>query len=190
MTVPACQSPLSWAQLLAYWLREMTPEAEADAETHYLSCACCSGRLEWLAALAAGCRALTRASGLSLVVDGAFVERLRAEGVRVREYRVPRQGAVDCTVTPTDEFVIARLEAPLAGVKQVDLVELDAQGQYGTRQVDIPFVAGADAVVLSTPIDWLRALPETRLRMRLLAIDEDRERVLGDYTFNHSPSRS
>jgi len=187
MTTSSCPSPLRWSRLLAYWFGELKPDDEARIEGHYLGCTDCSRRLEWLVALTRASRVLTRSSAVSLVIDPAFVTRLQAEGMQVTEYRVPRNGSVDCTVAPDDDFVVARLEAPLAEAEHLDLVQVDEEGHYLSRQADIPFVAETGAVLFSAAIDQLRALPSTRLRLRLVAVNEGGESILGDYVFNHSP---
>jgi len=106
MNTAACPAPLDWNTLLAYWLGELDPDSEARTEAHYLGCPVCSRRLEELAALAHGIRALTRASGVDVVVSADFVRRLSERGLRVRDYRVPRNGSVNCTVAPEDDFVL------------------------------------------------------------------------------------
>lgn len=182
-----CRSPLDWPTLLAYWLGELDPDTEARIEEHYLGCAHCSGQLQELSALAEGVRAVARSSGVNAVVNEPFVRRLAERGLNVREYRVPQNGSVNCTVAPADDFVVARLEAPLAGVTRLDLVHVGIDGKTQLRLEDIPFVAESGGVVVSTRIDTLRALPATTLRMRLLAVDGNDERTLGDYTFHHTP---
>lgn len=184
MTAPVCLSPLEWPTLLAYWLGELAPESEARLEEHYLGCAFCAGRLERLTALGREVRALTRESGVSVVVDDAFVRRLTENGLRVREYHVPLNGSVNCTVAPEDDWVVGRLEAPLERVKRVDLVLMGDQGEI--RQEDVPFVADSGAVVFSPGIEALRAMPSSALHVRLVAVDDEGERTLGDYTFNHT----
>jgi hypothetical protein len=186
MTTPSCQTPLDWDTLLAYWLGELDPDSEARTEEHYLGCAECSRRLEWLTTLAQEVRALTQKSGVSVVLNNQFVRKLTEHGLHVREYRVPCNGSVNCTVTPDDDFVMAYLEAPLAGVTRLDMVYLDDEGKPQLRQEDIPFSAENGDVVFSTRIDALRALPTTTLHVRLLAVDKNGERTLGDYTFNHT----
>lgn len=187
MNAPLCRAPLAWDELIAYWLGELAPTDEARIEEHYLGCAECSHRLEQLAALADGVRSLARTSGVDMVVSDEFVRRLTQDGLRVREYRVPRNGSVNCTAGPEDDFVVARLEAPLADVQRVDLLTLDRDGNPAMRQHDVPFSADRGDVVFSTGIDKLRALPASVFRVRLLAVDESGERALGDYTFNHTP---
>ncbi len=187
MTTAACRSPLEWPMLIAYWLGELDPDTESRIEQHYLGCAECSRRVEELNALAEGVRAVARSSGVTAVVNEPFVRRLTERGLNVREYRVPRNGSVNCTIAPEDDFVVARLEAPLAGVTRLDLVNIGADGKTEMRLEDIPFVAESGGVVVSTSVITLRALPATTLRMRLLAVDSNGERALGDYTFHHTP---
>ena len=190
MTMPACQVPLTWETLLAYWLGELDANAEAQAEEHYLGCSQCSHRLEQLAALARGVQTLARNSSLNMVVDDEFVRRLRKEGRNVQEYRLPLNGSVNCTVTPENEFVIGRLEAPLAGVQRVDMLMKFDFDETEHRQEDVLFVADSGAVVYAPSIDALRALPAFILSVRLLAVDERGEHTLGEYTFNHTPYSS
>lgn len=188
MTGSTCQSPLAWDTLLAYWLGELAP-ADADrVEEHYLGCGQCSQRLEQLAALAQGIRDVARSSGVNMIVDDAFVRRLRDAGRQVREYRVPRNGSVNCTITPEDEFIIGRLEVPLAGVQRIDMVSRYGFMDAEQRQEDIPFVASSNGVVLAPPVEAIRAMPVSSLHIRLLAVDDQGEHTLGEYTFNHTPN--
>jgi len=185
--MPSCPSPLEFDTLLTYWLGELDEAAEARAEEHLFGCASCGGRLDELVALARETRQLTHAGAVRAVVNDDFARRLVERGALVREYRVPHNGSVNCTVAPEDDIVIARLEAPLRGVARLDLVELDSAGKRLTRVEDIPFRAGNHGVVIIPRIGDMRALPATTMRMRLLAVDEAGERVIGEYTFNHTP---
>ena len=53
---------------------------------------------------------------------------------------------------------------------------------------DIPFDAASGEVVVTPKIARIRAMPSYRYRIRLIAVDADRERVIGDYSFNHTAS--
>ncbi|MBU2478574.1 MAG: hypothetical protein KKA36_05745 [Gammaproteobacteria bacterium] len=110
--------------MLAYWLGELEPDAATQIEEHYLGCGVCSGRLEQLTTLAHAVRALTHRSGVSAIINEDFVRRLSANGRKVREYHVPLNGSVNCTVTPEDDFVVAHLEAPLDKVTRLDMLTL------------------------------------------------------------------
>jgi len=186
----SCQSPLALDTLIAYWLGEMDSDTEEQTEEHYIGCAYCSQRLEQLEGLAQGIRQLARTSGVNMIANDAFVRRLTEDGLHVREYRVPLNGSVNCTVAAEDDFVVGRLEVPLAGVQRVDLLTLDGDGDIALCQEDIPFVAESDNVVFIPGIDVIRAMPKSTLHVRLLAVDDMGEHILGDYKFNHTPDRS
>jgi hypothetical protein len=186
----SCPSPLEWDSLLAYWLGELEPEAEAHAEEHYLGCAFCSQRLEQLTELARDVRELIKISGVNMVITDHFVSRLKARGLKVREYRIPVNGSVNCSVTSDDNFVLGRLEAPLDEVQRLDLAYIDSEGKTEMRLEDIPFIPESGAVIFSIRIDALRALPACAIRVRLLDVADNGERSLGEYTFNHTPGTS
>jgi hypothetical protein len=123
-----------------------------------------------------------------VVVTAALVDRLAREGLRVREYRVAPGGRVACTVTPEDDLVVGRLAAPFPGVGRLDLALCDAEGREQQRWPDIPVSPEGREVVFTAPVDALRALPASVRRYRLIAVESDGERLLGEYTFEHTPS--
>jgi hypothetical protein len=135
--------------------------------------------------LGAGVRGAFADGRIGAVVTPAFVERLRARQLRVREYRVPCNGSVNCSVTPDDDILLSRLQAPLEGVERIDLLVAPAD----LRIEDVPFDAAAGEVVVAPSIAHIRTLPAHCQVMRLVAVGADGERLLGKYTFNHSPHR-
>jgi len=174
--------------LVDYWLTELAPADEERVEEHLLSCVSCSGELRSLVDLAAGIRIATGKGIVRAVVTGAFLERLRAEGLRVREYRVAPGGSVQCTVAPDDDLVVARLSAGLEGIGRVDLAICDDSGRERERVRDIP-VGGAHGEVVFLPRTAnLRAAPAGVDRLKLLAVEQEAERLLAEYTFVHTPS--
>ena len=170
--------------LLAYWLGELDEAREAALEEHYLGCAACSARLAEVEALADGVRGAFAGGGVGTVVTPGFVEKLRSRGLRLREYRVPRNGSVNCTVAPEDDLLFGRMQVPLENVERVDLVAIH-DGEH--RLEDVPFDAASGEVVLAPSIAHIRTLPAHRQVVRVLAVGRDGERVLGEYTFEHSP---
>lgn len=187
MTTNACQSPIAWDELLAYWLGELDDDNTARIEEHYLGCGQCSQRLDQLVELAQGIGELARTSGVSMVINDGFVERLKNDGLQVREYHVPQNGSVNCTIVPDDDFVVGYLETPLSDVHRIDMLSRFDFEDTPRRQEDVPFIAESGVVVLAPPVDAIKALPASSLQIRLLAIDETGERMLGEYTFNHTP---
>jgi len=188
VSAPTCAAPLELPLLVGYWLGDLAPDAEERVEEHLLGCPACSARTGDLVALTGGVRHLASLGVVRAVVTGAFLEGLVDEGLRVREYRLAPGGSVECTVAPGDDLVAARLSADLRGAERVDLVKCDAEGHEEARLRDIPVSASAGEVVLLERIDRLRALPAHVQRVRLVAPDAAGERVLGEYTFVHTPS--
>ncbi|HSQ00244.1 MAG TPA: hypothetical protein VL049_23740 [Candidatus Dormibacteraeota bacterium] len=187
MSRPGCSRPLDPMRLLEFWLRELGEAADARVEEHLLACADCSRSLQDLLDLGAAVRACVRRGLVRAVINDTFVWRLMGAGLRVREYRVPRDGSVQCTVAPEDDVVIARLEAPLAGVERLDVVMMGVEG--GEREVldDVPFDPEAGELLIAPDIEQLRALPASTAKMHLVAVDENARRVIGEYTFVHTP---
>ena len=120
-----------------------------------------------------------------MFVTDAFVQTAVDHGTRVREYRVPRNGSVNCSIAPEDELLTSRLEAPLAGVQHIDVIAYLNDAQTDVFR-DVPFDPASGEVVVAPSVAHLRAMPSHRRRFRLLAVDEVGECVIGDYTFNHT----
>jgi anti-sigma factor RsiW len=171
------------AKLLAYWLGELDAASEAALEEHYLGCAECSSRLAEVEAFADGVQRAFADGRVGAIVTPAFVEQVRARGLRVREYRVPPNGSVNCSVDAGDQVLFGRMQVPLQGVTRVDAVLL-FEGEH--RFEDIPFDAAAGEVVLAPGVARIRAMPSHREVVRLIAVEAGAERVLGEYTFNHA----
>jgi hypothetical protein len=124
-----------------------------------------------------------------MVVSDAFVKRAAEEGLRVREYAPPPGGGVECTVTAEDDILIGRLAANLSGAKRIDLCICDERGVEQARLPDIPVHSEASSVVLQESITFAKAAPTNKMIMRLVTVDESGgERLLGEYTFNHTRS--
>jgi hypothetical protein len=190
MTHPSCASPIPLATLLEYWVGELDEAREAALEEHLLGCGHCSAALQSLVDIAGEVRAAVRTGAVHAALTDAFLKRLAAQGLRVREYRVPHNGSVYCTVAPDDDLLVSRLEAPLAGVERLDVERSGGDAQGLERLRDVPFDATAGEVILATRIERVRALPESTARIRLLAVGPSGERLVGEYTFNHTPWRA
>jgi hypothetical protein len=188
MSISKCVAPTPAATLVGYWLGELDGAREAELEEHLFGCEHCSTQLRELVRLGEGIRRATCAGGAHAVLPAAFIQRLQASGVRVREYRLRSGGSVNCTITPEDDLVIAHLHAPLRDVQRLDLLIADSASGASWRVEDVPFDPAADEVVLANNTAELRRLPVTTQRMQLLAVERATERVIGDYTFNHTPS--
>lgn len=180
-----CLEPLTTEQLLAYWLVEPSENESAAIEEHLFGCASCSASLERLVSLGQGVRNALRAGDIAAVLPSSFVERLKSAGLRVREYRLEPQGSVNCTVTANDDLVLAHLRAPLEGVQRLDAVLTDLTDGSESRLADVSFNTNEGEVVLLPNTSQLRPVQSTTQRVRLFALDEQGERMIGEYLFRH-----
>jgi hypothetical protein len=181
----SCAQPIAVRALLDYWLDDDAPD---DAvEEHLLGCDSCGERLRALVALGEGVRRLAGEGAVDMILAPSFLEQARRDGLRVREYRVSPGGRVDCTVTRADDLLVGRLTADFGDVSRVDLVALE-EGQPEHRIQDVPFGRDAAEVIVAPAMPMARALGSRRIRFRLLSQEAEGERLLGEYTFDHSPS--
>jgi hypothetical protein len=184
-----CSNPIDAALLADYWLAALPEAEEESVEEHLLACDACGDRLHEVIALAEGVRNLARQGSLRMVVSDAFLKRAAGEGLRVREYAPPAGGSVQCTVTAEDDILIGRLAADLSGAQRVDLSICDGNGAEQLRLRDIPVNSGAGGVIIQESITFAKAAPTMKMIMRLFGHDESgTERLLGEYTFNHTRS--
>ena len=187
MNAPSCRETFPAQTLTAYWLGELDGPAESGFEEHLFGCAACAGRLHALAQLDEGVKRIARDGNVRAILTAPFVKRLQDLGVRVREYRVHAGGSVNCTITPQDDLVVAHLHAPLQDVQRLDLVLHDLSDDTPVRIEDVAFDPSADEVVMLPNAAQLRKVTYATLQVKLLAVDPARERVIAEYTFNHSP---
>ena len=184
-----CSNAIDAAVLADYWLSSLTGADEEAVEQHLFECDVCGARLREVIALADGVRKLAREGSLRMVVSEAFINRVaQEEGLRVRQYAPPPGGGVQCTVTAEDDILISRLAANFSGAKRVDLCLCDARGVEQDRLPDIPVNLDAESVLIQVSMSWAKAAPTQTMIMRLVAIDEGVESLLGEYTFNHTRS--
>jgi len=174
--------------LLAWWLHE-TDAADTDAvDEHLLRCDACGETLDALVGLADGVRAAFKAGLVGAIASGDFIARLASRGHRVREYRLPCNGGVDCTVAPDDELLVAHLETPLQDVDRLDaVVTLSFAPDVQHRLEDVPFDAQAGEVLWLPKFDLIRNAPAHTAEVTLLSVDADAAHELGRYTFRHQP---
>jgi hypothetical protein len=185
--MPAHPCPLPLEKLLEYWLDELDQGDQTRIDAHVLGCAACSERLAEVAALANGIRSACRQGLLLLFVNDEFVRRLSRSGLRLREYRLPPNGRVDCTATADDDLLVSRLQLPS---RQADRVDVHAFHPDGTERVyrDVPFRPDTGEVVMLPNTALVKRMPSHIFRLRLVAVGTAGEQVLGEYTFCHTAS--
>jgi len=187
MRSASCTTPVPVARLTAYWLGELDAADESELEEHVFGCAECGSRLRHLVQLGDGIKRAIRDGNLYAVLTAPFIRRLQEAGVRVREYRLQPGDSVLCTVKPDDDLVVAHLHAPLQNVHRLDVVFHDVTAGTSWRFEDVAFDPAADEVVLAPNVTELRRFTFVTQRVQLFAVENATERVIGEYTFNHSP---
>lgn len=182
-----CATPVDATVLAEYWLAALPQSEEEALEEHLFTCDECGARLRDVIALAGSIRELARQGVLTMIVSDVFLRRVAEDRFRVREYAPPNGGSVACTVTAEDDFLVGRLTADLSEAKRVDLSFCDAGGAERARLEDVPFNYEADGVTFQQSITFAKAAPSETMIARLIGFDEaGSERVLGEYTFNHT----
>ena len=185
MTRASCDTPPQ--DLFEYWLGELDETRSRGVEEHVFACAACTQRLGAIVDLGAAIRAELLRGAFSFVTSAPFIRRIKDAGWQVREYDLAAGGSVACTVTPDDDFVVSYLRAPLRDVRRLDvLIDDTTSGKHRVNDVAFDSEAGTLAAVTSTA--YLKTLGHSQQRVRLVAVDGVEERVIADYTFNHSPS--
>ena len=184
----SCADPIDPAVLADYWLGALAAAEEETVELHLFDCDECGRRLREVMALAEGVRKIAREGSLRMVVGDVFLERAAAEGLRVRQYAPAPGGGVACTVTAEDDLLIGRLAADMRAARRVDLCICDERGVEQMRLADIPF-SNAGEVVYQESMTFAKGSPSMTMIARLVGFDDAGvERVLGEYTFNHTRS--
>jgi hypothetical protein len=179
---------IDFERLVAWWLGEADDQ---ELEEHCFACAQCAGRQEWLAALADGVRAAVRDGRIAMVASARFVEAMKRARLRLREYRLGPGETVSCTIASDDDAVVSRVRAPVANARRVDAlwrIELAGMPDHDVRLEDVPFDATSGEVLFMPGAAALRKMPAHTQRLRLVAVDEKGERLLGEYAFAHTPS--
>lgn len=172
--------------LTAYWLGELDPAAEDALEARLFADPATEERLAAIAALDAGLVALARAGRLRGTLTLDAVTKLRAAGLKVREYTIVPGQVVPCTIADEDLMVI-RLRGPFEGVSTVDIDlewRLQGQDERVEPQREIPVDVRANEVILSYVGNDIRALPRSGFTYR---VSVDGERRLGDFHLEHTP---
>jgi hypothetical protein len=174
--------------LVDYWLDDGDAAAIEAIDEHLMECEPCGRALDDLVALGDGVRAAFRSGAVSAMASDAFLKRVVGRGVHVREYRLPRNGSVNCTVGPDDELLVAHLETPLQGVERLDaVVTLSFEPDVQHRLQDVPFDSQAGEVLWLPKLGLVRNAPAHTAEVTLLSVDAGAPRELGRYTFRHRP---
>lgn len=188
MTATRCPAPITFADVVDYWANDLTRAKEDRIEEHAFSCAECARELAAAEALARGVAAVVREGRLHSVVTDSILNRLAADGVRIRMFTLEGEAVVPCAVWADDDLVVARIRADFADVDSVTIVTRQASGEEIGRLADIAVRSGQREILNAFSAAHLRRLPRTRVRVTVTAPIDSGERTLAEYTLEHGGS--
>jgi hypothetical protein len=187
---PSCLAPVPFETLVAYHAGELPDDEAERVEAHYFGCAHCAERLEVVSLLELGVVDLVHSGALMVIGTMAMVERARARGIVVREYRTDPGEHVHCTGGPDDHFVVTRYGG-LAGVTSVDVhfrgAVLGSDQLITMEHRDAPVDQRTGDVVIVAPGELNRSMPPLEIEVRLTVRDADGAREVGPYYYHHRP---
>ena len=186
MTETRCPAPIGFANVVDYWAGELTRAEEDRIEEHVFTCADCARELAAAEALTRSIAAVARAGRLHTVITDAILNRLAADGVRIRTYTLEGEGIVPCSVWADDDLVVARIRADLTEVDSVTIVTRQASGEDINRLSDIAVRPGQREILNAFSAAHLRKLPPTRVGVTVTGKIGDSERPIAEYTLEHA----
>jgi hypothetical protein len=179
---------IAFERLAMLALGELPEDQRPEVEEHVLGCDHCASVLEALLDLGEVLPRVVRDGVVRMLPGRALVELLDREHLVTRRYRLDAGGQVACTVDAKDIYTAMHLGGvDTRGVKRIDWLYGSPSSQY--RLEDIPFQPGDSEIVFVQPATYLRTLPTERKTIRLIAVDDAGERVLCEYTLNHTAFR-
>lgn len=186
MTDTRCPAPIGFANVVDYWAGDLTRAEEDRIDEHVFTCADCARELAAVEALARGIAAVAREGRFHSVVTDAILNRLAADGVRIRMYTLEGAGIVPCSVWADDDLVVARIRADFAEANSVTIVARQASGEEITRLSEVPVRPGQREILNALSAAHLRKLRPTRVRVTVTAQIGSGERTISEYTLEHA----
>lgn len=179
---------VGFGELLDYVVGETQGEQAEALEEHLFECPRCARRLGVLDAIGRSVTEAVRRGGVGGSVNAAFLDKVRREGLTLRDYRIAEGTTVACSAGPED-LVVVRLAASFPQAEELRLdgtfhdLERDETAPLPARAVVVDRELGE--VVLVFPGEVVRAYPRSRWTMHLHGERED----LGPFVMDHTPSR-
>src|SRR4029077_10700765 len=122
---------------------------------------------------------------LHTVVTDAILNRLAADGLRIRMFTLEGEGIVPCAVWAGDDLVVARIRADFAGVDAVTIVTRQASGDEIARLSGVAVRPGQREILNAFSAARLRSLPATRVHVSVTAPGAGGDRTIAEYTLEH-----
>ena len=186
MTDTQCPAPIGFADVVDYWAGDLTRAEEDRIDEHAFACAECARHLAAAQDLARGIAAVMREGRLHSVVTDAILNRLAADGVRIRMYTLEGPGIVPCSVWTEDDLVVSRIRADFTNVDSVTIVARQASGEEISRASEIAVRPGQREILNAVSAARLRKLPATRIEVSVTGQVGGDERTIAEYTLEHA----
>jgi hypothetical protein len=171
-------------RIAAHALGDLDERESLEVDEHVLGCSECALKLERMLMVPDAVRALVGRGAIRVGLTPTTLADMQRAGLVTRTYHLERGGSVACTVDASDLYVLAELEADLAGVTRVDVVK--RRGDHRVRMHDMPIDRARGLVAYVLPGDYIRSLASGVDEVTMIAVDEGGDRTLGTYTFNHT----
>jgi hypothetical protein len=188
MTETRCPSPIGFADVVDYWAGDLNASEEGRIEEHVFTCAECARELAAAQVLARGIAAVAREGRLHSVVTEGILNRLAADGVRIRMFTLEGEAVVPCAVWAGDDLVVTRIRADFSGVDSVTIVSRQETGEEIGRLDGIAVRPGQREILNALSAARLRALPRTRVRVTVTGHTTNAERTIAEYSLEHAGS--
>jgi hypothetical protein len=188
MTDTRCLTPVGFADVVDYWAGDLTGAEEDRIEEHVFTCADCARELAAAEALARGIGAVAREGRLHSVITDSILNRLAADGVRIRTYTLEGTAIVPCAVWADDDLVVTRIRGDFTGVEAVTIVARQASGEVISRVPDVAVRPDQREILNAASASRLRQLPATRVSVSVTAQIGSGERTIAEYTLEHAGS--
>jgi hypothetical protein len=188
MNDTGCPAPIGFADVVDYWAGDLAPAEESRIEDHVFTCAQCARDLAAAEALARDITSVAREGRLISVVTDSILNRLAADGVRIRTFTLEGEDVVPCAVWADDDLIVARIRADLSEVESVTIVTRQASGEEIGRLADVAVRAGQREILNAFSAAHLRTLPQTRVHITVTAQAGSGEDTIAKYTLEHGGS--
>jgi putative zinc finger protein len=175
-----CNAPAPWEALVAYWAGDLPSAEEQALEEHLIGCAACSAESARVAAITETLRAMIPA-----VVDRALLQRLRAQGVRIRESVFAPGDRRDEYFTRDVDMLVFRLGGlDLSRAETVEFAMRDERsGKILTATKNAAFDRDAGAVLVCCQRHYADLPPDVVVEVRVHEVG--RAEQLATYTILH-----
>jgi hypothetical protein len=177
MTDP-CAAPLSFETLADYWTGALALARQDEVEEHLFACPSCGERSARLASLQ---QAL--ASVIPPIVSSARLDRLVADGARVRTTDVPPGATVKVVFSRDLDLLVHRLRLELPDATRVDCEVIDGAGSRLWLLEGVPFDSARGEVLIACQRHY--APNGTDIRFRLTAADTAGAQHVREYLVLH-----